>query len=222
MKKQVLIFGAGGHGESITGVIEAEGKYVVAGLIDSVKPVGFMAFGQKVLGGEADLPAIVDELNINEGLVAIGDNFQRKALTERILSMVPGFTFIKSVHPSAAVSKDVAIGSGTVVMAQAVVNHGSRVGVGCIINTKASLDHNSVMEDFSSLAPGVTCGGQVLIGCCSAVGLGANLLGKIKIGDHNVIGAGSLVNRDINDNTVAYGVPVRIIRYRNPDEPYLK
>jgi sugar O-acyltransferase (sialic acid O-acetyltransferase NeuD family) len=136
--------------------------------------------------------------------------------------MIPDFNFITVIHPSAAVSKDVMPGSGTVVMAQAAVNHGCRVGQGCIINTKASLDHNSVMEDFSSLAPGVTCGGLARIGCCSAVGLGADVLEKVAIGSHTVIGAGSLVNKDIGGNKVAYGVPVQVIRGRKSDEPYLR
>jgi sugar O-acyltransferase (sialic acid O-acetyltransferase NeuD family) len=222
MKKQVILFGAGGHAESVAGVIEAEGKYSIAGLIDSRKLIGSFAFAYEVLGREEHLVDIVDKMNIKEGLVCIGDNYQRHALTGRIKNMIPDFNFIATLHPSAAVSHDVIIGSGTVVMAQAAINHGCRVGDGCIVNTRSSLDHNSVMEDFSSLAPGVTCGGQVYIGCYSAVGLGANILGKIAIGNHTIIGAGSLVNKVIGDNKVAYGVPVQVIRDRNSDEPYLR
>ena len=32
------------------------------------------------------------------------------------------------------------------------------------MNTRASLDHHGVMEDFSSLAPGVVTGGNVRVG----------------------------------------------------------
>jgi sugar O-acyltransferase (sialic acid O-acetyltransferase NeuD family) len=220
--KQVILFGAGGHAESVAGVIEAEGKNVIVGLIDSKKPIGSFAFGYEVLGREDHLPDIANKVNIKEGLVCIGDNYQRQALTERIKNMIPDFNFITTIHPSAAVSLDVVLGSGTVVMAQAAINHGCRVGEGCIVNTKSSLDHNSVMEDFSSLAPGVTCGGQVHIGYCSAVGIGANILGKIAIGKHTVIGAGSLVNKNISDNKVAYGVTAQVVRDRNSDEPYLR
>jgi sugar O-acyltransferase (sialic acid O-acetyltransferase NeuD family) len=222
MTKQVILFGAGGHAESVAGVIEAEGKYSIAGLIDSKKPIGSFVFDYEILGREGHLVDIVGKMNIKEGLVCIGDNYQRHASIGRIKNMIPHFNFITTIHPSAAVSHDVRIGSGTVVMAQAAINHGCRVGDGCIVNTKSSLDHNSVMEDFSSLAPGVTCGGHVHIGFCSAVGLGANVLGKIAIGKYTVIGAGSLVNKDIGDNKVAYGIPVQVIRDRNSDEPYLR
>lgn len=222
MKRQVIIFGAGGHAESVADVIAAEGKVAVAGLIDSIKPVGSIVFGHKILGREAELLYIVKQMNIKDGIVAVGDNFQRKAFMDRIKKKVPDFTFIVSIHPSAAISKGAFIGAGTVVMAMAAVNHGSRVGEGCIINTKASLDHNSVMEDFSSLAPGVTCGGQVYVGFCSAVGIGTNIVEKIRIGGNSVIGAGALVNRDIKDNAVAYGVPAKIVRNRHLDEPYLR
>jgi sugar O-acyltransferase (sialic acid O-acetyltransferase NeuD family) len=222
MNKQVILFGAGGHAESVAGVIEAEGKYTIGGLIDSVKPIDSFAFGYQVLGREGHLLDIVSKMNIKEGLVCVGDNYQRHALTGRIKNMIPDFSFITTIHPSAAASIDVMLGSGTVVMAQAAINHGCRVGEGCIVNTKSSLDHNSVMEDFSSIAPGVTCGGQVHIGFCSAVGLGANVLGKITIGNYTIIGAGSLVNKVVGDNKVAYGVPVQVIRDRNSDEPYLR
>lgn len=222
MNKQVILFGAGGHAESVAGVIEAEGKYTIAGLVDSKKSIGSFVFGYEVLGREGHLLDIVSKINSKEGLVCIGDNYQRHALTGRIKNMIPDFNFIATIHPSAAVSHDVIIGSGTVVMAQAAINHGCRVGEGCIVNTKSSLDHNSVMEDFSSLAPGVTCGGQVHIGFCSAVGLGANVLGKIAIGNYTIIGAGTLANKVVGDNKVAYGVPVQVIRDRKSDEPYLR
>ncbi|MBQ9848135.1 MAG: sugar O-acetyltransferase [Clostridia bacterium] len=44
------------------------------------------------------------------------------------------------------------------------------------------------------------------------IGAGSIILPGVTIGENSVIGAGSVVNRDIPDNVVAVGVPCRVIR----------
>ena len=53
---------------------------------------------------------------------------------------------------------------------------------------------------------------DVVIGNNGWIGGVAILLPGITIGDNVVIGAGSVVTKDIPDNTVAYGNPCRVIR----------
>ena len=42
--------------------------------------------------------------------------------------------------------------------------------------------------------------------------MGTNILNQVKIGKNTIIGAGSVVTKDIPDNVVAYGSPCKIIR----------
>jgi len=42
--------------------------------------------------------------------------------------------------------------------------------------------------------------------------MGTNILHTVKIGKNSIIGAGSVVTKDIPDNVVAYGSPCKIIR----------
>ena len=48
------------------------------------------------------------------------------------------------------------------------------------------------------------------------VWIGANtvILGNVKIGEGAIIGAGSLVNKDVNSFTIVGGVPAKIIKKR--------
>lgn len=46
----------------------------------------------------------------------------------------------------------------------------------------------------------------------ASVGVGVILLANIEIGEQAVIGAGSLVDKDIPARTIAYGTPARIVR----------
>jgi acetyltransferase-like isoleucine patch superfamily enzyme len=53
------------------------------------------------------------------------------------------------------------------------------------------------------------------------IGLGANVVHGLVIGEHTVIGAGSTVVRDVPDCVVALGSPARVTRTRSPGDRYL-
>jgi acetyltransferase-like isoleucine patch superfamily enzyme len=57
---------------------------------------------------------------------------------------------------------------------------------------------------------------DVTIGPGCWIGAKVTILGGVKIGKGCVIGAGSLVQKDIPDWSVAVGVPARVIRKREP------
>ena len=217
----ILLIGASEHAKVVMDAIEKEGKYKIYGLIDSYKPAGEDVFGYKILGTEDMLANLFQSGEVMGGIITIGDNWTRYLVAEKIRSLQPDFKFINVIHPSASIARGVTIGAGTVLMAGVVVNCDSRIGEFCILNTKSSLDHDCVMEDFSSLAPGVTTGGKVLIGAFSAISLGANILHGMKIGEHVVLGAGAVVLKDIPNHSVAYGVPAKVIRKRQAGDKYL-
>ena len=53
------------------------------------------------------------------------------------------------------------------------------------------------MSNYSILAPGLSIGRNVKIGLFTAVFLGANVIHRITIGDHTIIGNGSTVVKNI-------------------------
>ncbi len=57
-------------------------------------------------------------------------------------------------------------------------------------------------------AKGITIGDDVWIGT------GVSILDGVHIGSHTVIGAGSVVTKDIPDNSIAVGVPAKVIKTR--------
>jgi sugar O-acyltransferase (sialic acid O-acetyltransferase NeuD family) len=217
----IVVVGSSGHAKVVIDIIEKEGLHCIIGLIDAYREVGAETLGYRVLGGELDLPRLVEEHDLSGLVVAIGDNHVRGRVTELIAARCPYLTFITAVHPQASVARAVKLGGGTVVMAGAVINSSCEIGPGCLINTRASLDHDSVMAPFSSLAPGAVTGGGCHIGTYSAVGMGALLLHRLHIGDHSVIGAGAVVTRSVGNLCVSYGTPARTIRQREPGEKYL-
>ncbi|MCO6449587.1 MAG: acetyltransferase [Caldilineales bacterium] len=217
----IVIVGASGHGKVVADIVEQEGRYRVVGFVDTYKTADSDWYDLKILGSDLDLPQLVGTWNLSGAIVAIGDNWTRYQVTERIQSLVPQLGFVSACHPSAQVGRGVTIGAGTVIMAGAVINSDTTIGEGCIINTKASLDHDCILGSFSSLAPGATCGGNVTIGALSAISQGANVIHGITIGSNTVIGASALVLRDIPDFSVAFGIPARVVRKRDAGDRYL-
>ena len=217
----IVLVGSSGQAKVIIDLVEKEGRYKMVGLIDAARSIGDSTLGYSVLGREIDLPALIVEYGLKGIIIAIGDNSVRAIVAATIRGLCPNLPFVTAVHPSASIGKQTTLGSGTVVMAGAVVNPCCQVGQFCILNTKASLDHDSVMEDFSSLAPGVTTGASCRIGTYSAVSIGAVLRHGITIGEHSVIGGGSYVTKDVEPFSIAYGTPARKIRARQQGEKYL-
>lgn len=217
----IILIGGSGQARVVADIVEREGRFRIAGLLDDGPPPGSEAFGYPVLGPIGDAARIVSSLSIDGGLVAVGDNALRGRLAETVRTILPGLRFVTAVHPAAVVGRGATIGEGTVIMAGAVVNPGCSVGRFCIINTASSLDHDSRMDDFSSLAPGAVTGGNVRLGAYAAVCIGAVLKHGVAIGEHSVIGAGAVVLADIGPHKTAYGVPARVVRERAPGDRYL-
>ena len=217
----IIVIGSSGHAKVVIDSIEKENKYEIIGLLDRFKDVGSSSFGYKIIGKEEDLPNLIKLYKIEGGFIAIGDNFIRYTVYNKISQNIPQFNFIKVIHPSAQIARDVVIGKGTVILANTTISSEATVGNFCIINNNSSLDHDSKMLDYSSLAPGSSIGGNAKIGLFTAVSLGAKVIHGITIGDHTIIGSGSTVVKNIPKYVVAYGTPAKVIRGRFSGEKYL-
>ena len=58
-------------------------------------------------------------------------------------------------------------------------------------------------------------GQEVSIGGGSYIGINAVIVGNVKIGNHCVIGANSVVTKDVPDYCVAVGSPAKILKRYN-------
>ncbi len=217
---KVLIIGASGHAKVIIEAIGFNKEYEVWGLIDSYKEIGGRLMGYEILGTEDSIPKLVKQ-GITKGIIAIGDNWTRYQMYTKVKKLAPDFEFITVVHHSATISPSAKIGKGTVILAGVKINTHAEVGEFCILNTNSSFGHDCKMADFSSIAPGVTVGGNVNIDFCTAISLGANIIQGVDIGKHSIIGAGSLILNDVDDFRLVYGVPAKEIKTIEKGKKYI-
>ena len=214
--RPLVIFGAGGHAVSVANVALSAG-YTIKHFVDKNKK-GLDLLGYKIIGDLTEL----DNTNNFSFAIAVGDNAVRERIHKELVSANPSLHFPSLVHSSAVISFFTEIGDGAVVMPKAVIGPNSKVGKFCLINTQASIDHDCLMLDYSSLAPAAVTGGTVKIGLRSAISIGATIKHGLKIGDDSVVGANSYLNKDLPNNQVAYGTPAKQVRARNTGDAYLK
>jgi len=219
---RLVVVGGGGHAVVVSDAFLRTESCELVGFVAKRVDVSLLRGIAPVLGEEAVLAELANNGRFNAVAVAIGDNHTRKLVMGRLRSELPRtVSFPAIVHPSAVIGSRALIGDGSVLLAGAVIGPGARVGECCIVNTRASLDHHGVLRDYASLAPGVTTGGDVVIGEGSAVSIGATVLHGRSIGDWSVVGAGATVIEDVPDGVVAYGTPARVVRKREPGDKYL-
>ena len=148
--------------------------------------------------------------------VAIGGHHGAVRLSIHQQLLAAGLSPATLIHPTAYVARDATLGPGCQVLAQATVCAGTTLGKQCIINTAASIDHESILEDGVHLAPGARLAGCVHIGQHTMVGLGSVVLPRVRIGSGVIIGASTVVPRDIASSQVVYDKQNQMIRKLAP------
>lgn len=212
LDKELAIIGCGGHAKVVTEIAESIGFKDIFYIDKFIKKNYFL--NKKVK------PNISDDY---EGyiFVALGDNFQRENVLKEYEKRNKNSQIVSLIHPSSQVSRRCSLDIGTVVMPLCVINSFSEIGKGVIINSNSVVEHDNLLMDFSSLAPGVKTGGNVTIGIRSAVSIGTIIKNNIKVGSDSVIGASSYLNKNVEDNSIFYGNPAKFIRNREIGEKYL-
>jgi len=197
--RSIYIYGASGHGLVVADIAKACGYEEIIFIDD----------------GDNKYPTFEDIQNTQHIPIAfgIGTNTTRKKLFEKLHTC--NFKIVSLVHPSAIVSSNVTIGSGTVVMPNVVINANSTIGCGVILNSSSVIEHENVIKDFVHISPNVALAGEVTIKNNSHIGIGSNVIQGITVGKNCIIGAGSVVIKDIGNNKLCYGNPCKVIKEIN-------
>lgn len=84
-----------------------------------------------------------------------------------------------------------------------VIENNVQIGSHCAIYSVSTIDDSH---------------GKVILKQNCRIGSHSTILPGVSIGKNSIIGAHSLVNKDIPDNVVAFGVPVKVLRKLKNDE----
>lgn len=153
----------------------------------------------------------------NRFTIGIGNPILRKKLFNKFISL--GGVFTSTISSLANVGLfDVHIGYGTNILPGVIISNSSKIGMGCIVYYNSIITHDCEVGDFVEISPSVTLLGRSKVGSYSQIGSNATILPDKIIGKNVIIGAGSVVTKDIPDNCVAVGTPAKIIKELDPLE----
>jgi len=204
----VILWGGTGQAKVVRPIIEYYGSKVVA-VFDNTPNLPTPFPDVELYHGHKQFEVWIKSRNRKEigFCVAIGNPHGRVRIRLHDLLVKEGLTPVTVVHPTAWVADNATIGSGSQILAGAVIAPEARIGRQCIINTNASIDHESVLEDGVEVAPGAILCGLVYAGVNAWICAGATVLPRIRIGADAIVGAGAVVMKDVPDGITVIGIP---------------
>jgi len=143
---------------------------------------------------------IADYVHIAENAVIGADGFNLVRVDDNLVNLP---TLGKVI-----ISQGAYIGSNTVVSAGLAGE--TRILEYAQIDADCHIHHDCQLDKNTTICSNVTMGGFVHIGEDSFIGIGAQIKNRITIGKNTIIGMGSVVIRNVEDNKTVYGNPAKI------------
>jgi sugar O-acyltransferase (sialic acid O-acetyltransferase NeuD family) len=115
------------------------------------------------------------------------------------------------------VMDEVQLGEGAILSPFTTLTSNIRIGRYFHCNLYSYVEHDCIIGDFVTFAPGVKCNGNVHIGDFAYLGAGAVLKqgrpgAPLKIGESAIVGMGAVVTKDVPAGATVVGNPARVVR----------
>ena len=169
-------------------------------------------FKKKPLLNRSNWARYLKDTGINKVLVTTDDPLER--YKEICHAKENNLELINAIHPTAYLMEDVLIKENVILHEHSHIGYRTELYDGVIIDG-AYLSHHNVIKDCSEIVCGAVLGGNVTIGRFTRVYLGAIIKNRIQVGENSIVGAGSVVLSDVNDNTIVAQKPGKMILGRN-------
>lgn len=210
MTKRILIVGAGGFGREVyTWISDSQKIYPdweVAGFLDDKKEaLSGYPYEVPIISTVKDYIPRPDEFLV----MAIGSPKAKRLVAESLEQK--GARFLSFVHHKAILGSHVDLGRGCVLCPYSVLTCDIRIGAFVTINVFSGAGHDVEIGDFSTLSGHVDITGFAKVGKNVFFGSHATVLPGISIGDDAVVGAGSVVIRDVKPGNTVFGNPAKVV-----------
>jgi sugar O-acyltransferase (sialic acid O-acetyltransferase NeuD family) len=167
------------------------------------------------IGNRTGYPTILDTVenyNVEEDdvfVIAIANIASKKSCADIIESK--GGQFYSLIHQSAVVAQNTSIGDGCVLGREVIISNDCSIGNHCTFNSKAMVGHDSKLGQFCNLNAGAFIGGECVIEDGVTIHTYGIVTPRLSIAQNTVIGAGSVVVKNVAAGRTVFGNPAREI-----------
>ncbi len=210
--KRVAIYGVSGCGRGVMPLARQQwpssGESYQLVFVDDDPPAAEVN-GHPVLTYAEWLKLPASSRHIN---VAIANSAVRELLAERCRADEVQFFEVRA--PSVVQMDDVQLGDGAILCPFVALTSNIRIGKHFHANLYSYVEHDCVIGDYVTFAPGVMCNGNVVVEDHAYIGTGAVLKQgqpgqPLVIGRGAVVGMGAVVTRSVAPGATVVGNPAR-------------
>ena len=210
MSQKLLIIGAGSVGKFIAyNINQFTTSFEIIGFLDDdVAKHNTIIAGYQVLGSINRL----EDFSGRGICIVWGIAFSKvkKRLFDYYQNL--SFEFPNFIAKDTWISEQLTFGKGCIIYPGTTINYETIIDDFVVINMNCSIGHNSTIQSFSSLAPGVNLAGNTKVGKCVEIGIGASTIQGTIIEDNAIIGGQAMVVSNVSKSDVVVGIPAKSIK----------
>jgi sugar O-acyltransferase (sialic acid O-acetyltransferase NeuD family) len=210
--KNLLIIGARGYGREIynlaTQCTEYKKDWIIKGFLDDkFDALDSFNYPVGIISDVENYEICNDDLFI----CALGDVQAKKTYTEFILSKGGQFTTL--IHPTTIIHQNVKMGTGIIIFSNCGISNEVTVGDFVTFQSLATIGHDTIIGNWCHINAFCFLGGYVEIGDEVTLHTRATILPRVKVGKSAVIGAGSVVIKNVKAGTTVFGNPAKELKF---------
>jgi sugar O-acyltransferase (sialic acid O-acetyltransferase NeuD family) len=211
--RNIVISGGSGFAREVAWLISdinlaAEPQWNVVGFWegnDKESPSNKLINGIPLLGSDKLGKFLPDLYTV----VAISSPRIRRRAVQQAADL--GCKFATLIHPSVQYDqKTTIVGEGSIICAGSLLSVNVSIGSHVVVNWQCTIGHDTALHDFVTLSPGCHIAGNTHIMHDTLLGAGVVTVEKHMIGENSIVGAGSVVTKDIPSNATAFGIPAKV------------
>ena len=212
--KKLVILGGSGIGMIASSIAQITGEYETIGFLNDFVPIGAEIGKFKkypVLGKTEDYRRYLKE-NCFFFIGYVGMK-NEKEVYDRISSLkIPDERWATLIHPSSIIPSGFCqIGKGCLFAPLSQLSPDTVISDNCILLANCFVGHDSFLDRFAHVATNGVVGANVHVGKACHIGSNATIREKIRIGNFSLVGAGSVVIKEVPEQSIVVGNPARIL-----------